>query len=168
MSSSDASEPPVHQWLYECVGILHHDLSIGNIMFRRLEGKVYGVLNDFDLSSTVDSMAQALSSNESTGTRPFMSPDLLTPLWTGGHLPRHDLESLFSIIICLACRYEELHGLKPSAEPRAYADWFNGSDQQVFAQKMAFLVTLPNLPVQPHFADFTRWLTDLRGCLVGG
>ncbi|KAJ3986086.1 protein kinase [Lentinula detonsa] len=40
----------LHQWLYECAGILHRDLSIGNIMFRRIDGKVYGVLNDFDLS----------------------------------------------------------------------------------------------------------------------
>ncbi|KAJ3760275.1 protein kinase, partial [Lentinula raphanica] len=67
----------IHQWLYEYVKILHRDLSIGNLMFRRKEGKVYGVLNDFDLSSTVVRMAQGPSSKERTGTRPFMSPDLL-------------------------------------------------------------------------------------------
>ncbi|KAJ3723277.1 hypothetical protein C8R42DRAFT_32098 [Lentinula raphanica] len=107
----------IHQWLYECAGILHRDLSIGNLMFCRKEGKVYGVLNDFDLSSTVDRMAQGPSSKERTGTRPFMSPDLLDSHWKIGHLPRHDLESLFYIILCLVCRYDELYGLIPCAEP---------------------------------------------------
>ncbi|KAJ3762934.1 hypothetical protein EV360DRAFT_66714, partial [Lentinula raphanica] len=101
-------ENSFHQWLYECAGILHRDLSIGNLMFCRKEGKVYGVLNDFDLSSTVDRMAQGPSSKERTGTRPFMSPDLLDSHWKIGHLPRHDLESLFYIILCLVCRYDEL------------------------------------------------------------
>ncbi|KAF5358858.1 hypothetical protein D9757_008617 [Collybiopsis confluens] len=41
----------VHNWLYTEARILHRDLSMGNIMFRRVGGKVYGVLNDFDLSS---------------------------------------------------------------------------------------------------------------------
>ncbi|KAJ3898190.1 hypothetical protein F5879DRAFT_1005965, partial [Lentinula edodes] len=35
----------IHQWLYECAGILHRDLSSENIMFRRIDGKIYGVLN---------------------------------------------------------------------------------------------------------------------------
>ncbi|KAJ3848368.1 hypothetical protein EV368DRAFT_68328 [Lentinula lateritia] len=43
-----------HQWLYECAGIFHRDLSSGNIMFRRKEGRIYGVLNDFDLSARVE------------------------------------------------------------------------------------------------------------------
>ncbi|KAJ3715618.1 protein kinase [Lentinula guzmanii] len=84
----------IHQWLYECAGILHRDLSIGNIMFRRIEGKVYG----------------GPASDFRTGTRPFMSVDLLDPDWKGGHLYRHDLESLFFIMICLACRYERPAG----------------------------------------------------------
>ncbi|KAJ3990882.1 kinase-like domain-containing protein, partial [Lentinula boryana] len=95
----------IHQWLYECVGILHRDLSSGNIMFRRKDGKIYGVLNDFDLSSRVQSMDKGPTSNHRTGTRPFMSIDLLNANWEGGHLYRHDIESLFYIMLCLACRY---------------------------------------------------------------
>ncbi|KAJ3986209.1 protein kinase [Lentinula detonsa] len=148
----------IHQWLYECVGILHRDLSIGNIMFRRIDGKVYGVLNDFDLSSSVRDMR--------TGTRPFMSPDLLTPLWKRGHLYRHDLESLFFIVLCLACRYEE-PGV-PAAEPRAFTDWFSGTDDQVRKDKKSFIDELPQLPIQPYFVDFTHWLAVIRNWLYRG
>ncbi|KAJ3715958.1 protein kinase [Lentinula guzmanii] len=146
----------IHQWLYECVGILHRDLSIGNIMFRRIDGKVYGVLNDFDLSSFVRDMDKGSSSNERTGTRPFMSPDLLTPLWKRGHLYRHDLESLFFIVLCLACRYEEPGVL--AAEPRAFTDRFSGTDDQV----------RKDLPIQPYFVDFTHWLAVIRNWLFSG
>ncbi|KAJ3768515.1 protein kinase [Lentinula raphanica] len=158
----------IHQWLYECAGILHRDLSIGNIMIRRIEGKVYGVLNDFDLSSTVDCMAQGPSSKERTGTRPFMSPDLLNALWKGGHLPRHDLESLFFIILCLVCRYDELYGLKPCAEPRPFTKWFVGSDDDVYAYKDSFLNNKPDLAIQPYFTSFEPWVIDLHDCLLAG
>ncbi|KAJ3800289.1 protein kinase [Lentinula aff. detonsa] len=154
----------IHQWLYECVGILHRDLSIGNIMFRRIDGKVYGVLNDFDLSSFVRVMDKGPSSNERTGTRPFMSPD--PPSWKRGHLYRHDLESLFFIVLCLACRYEE-PGV-PAAEPRAFTDWFSGTDDQVRKDKKSFIDELPQLPIQPYFVDFTHWLAVIRNWLYRG
>ncbi|KAJ3803948.1 hypothetical protein F5876DRAFT_53964, partial [Lentinula aff. lateritia] len=161
---------PVHQWLYECVGILHRDLSSGNIMYRRIDGKIYGVLNDFDLSSRVRDMAHGPTSNQRTGTRPFMSLDLLDPTWKGGHFYRHDLESLFYIILCLACRYEA-PGV-PAPEPRAYSKWFSGSDQDIFDNKNTFLTSpfalINGLPIQPYFAGFERWLRKIYDQLRGG
>ena len=41
----------VHRSSYEEVGILHRDPTKSNIMYRKIKGKVYGVLTDFDLSS---------------------------------------------------------------------------------------------------------------------
>ncbi|KAJ3851450.1 protein kinase [Lentinula lateritia] len=153
----------IHQWLYECVGILHRDLSSGNIMFRRIDGKVYGVLNDFDLSSRVRDMDNGPTSNQRTGTRPFMSLDLLNPVWKGGHFYRHDLESLFYIMLCLACRYEA-PGV-PAPEPRPYSQWFSGSDEEICDNKHKFLTdpfTLINgLPIQSYFAGFQRWLRKI-------
>ncbi|KAJ3900780.1 protein kinase [Lentinula edodes] len=147
----------IHQWLYECVGILHRDLSSGNIMFRRKDDKIYGVLNDFDLSSRVADMDKGPTSNQRTGTRPFMSRDLLCPTWTGGHLYRHDLESLFYIMLCLACRYKK-PGL-PTAEPRAYSKWFSGTDEEVYDNKNSFYTDHnESLPIQPYFADYEQWL----------
>ncbi|KAJ3768524.1 hypothetical protein FB446DRAFT_266455 [Lentinula raphanica] len=137
-------------------------------MFRRIGGKVYGVLNDFDLSSTIDGMTRGPSPNESTGTRPFMSPDLLNSRWKGGHLPRHDLESLFFIILCLVCRYDELYRLKPCAEPRPFTKWFAGSDDDVWAYKLSFIIDSADLPIQPYFTAFEPWVTDLHDCLVDG
>ncbi|KAJ4478111.1 protein kinase [Lentinula aciculospora] len=158
----------IHQWLYECAGILHRDLSFGNIMFRRKNGKVYGVLNDFDLSSRVQDMDNGPTSNQRTGTKPFMSRDLLDLKWKGGHFYRHDLESLFYIILCLACRYAE-PGI-PAAEPRAYSKWFSGSDEDVFAQKHTFLTDPSDdpLPVQPYFTHFDSWLTFIYNSISTG
>ncbi|KAJ3744745.1 protein kinase [Lentinula detonsa] len=151
----------IHQWLYECAGILHRDLSIGNIMFRRKDDKIYGVLNDFDLSSRVQDMDKGLLSNHRTGTRPFMSPELLNPNWKGGHYYRHDLESLFYIMVCIACRYER-PGVA-AAEPRAYSKWFHGTDEEVRDNKTSFLCCSPpaNIPIQPYFAGFKLWLKSI-------
>ncbi|KAJ3920785.1 protein kinase [Lentinula edodes] len=154
----------IHQWLYECVGILHRDLSSGNIMYRRIDGKIYGVLNDFDLSSRVRDMDKGPTSNQRTGTRPFMSRDLLSPDWEGGHLYRHDLESLFYIILCLACRYKA-PGVA-AAEPRPFSQWFNGTDREIFNDKNTFLTDTSalaqDLPIQPYFAHFVPWLKRIR------
>ncbi|KAJ3741415.1 protein kinase [Lentinula detonsa] len=151
----------IHRWLYKCAGILHRDLSIGNIMFRRIEGKVYGVLNDFDLSSFVHDMGKGPASDFRTGTRPFMSVDLLDPTWKGGHLYRHDLESLFFIMSCLACRYER-PGV-PAAEPRVFTKWFSGTDEEVHASKTVFYSNRFSgaLPIQLYFAGFTDWLDTM-------
>ncbi|KAJ3741413.1 protein kinase [Lentinula detonsa] len=148
----------IHRWLYECAGILHRDLSIGNIMFRRIDGKVYGVLNDFDLSSFVHDMGKGPASDFRTGTRPFMSVDLLDPKWKGGHLYRHDLESLFFIMICLTCRYER-PGV-PAAEPRPFSKWFSGTDDEVRENKADFYRDRYSgeLPIQHYFAGFTDWM----------
>ncbi|KAJ3935851.1 MAG: hypothetical protein NXY57DRAFT_932666 [Lentinula lateritia] len=144
----------IHQWFYEHVGILHRDLSSGNIMYRRKNGKVHGVLNDFDLSSRVRDLDKGPTSKQRTDTRPFMSIDLLNPVWQGGHLYCHDLESLFYIILCLACRYEAPGVASP--DPRPYSEWFSGTDAEVLNSKSNFLLNSLGkaLPVQPCFSSF--------------
>ncbi|KAJ3813716.1 protein kinase [Lentinula aff. lateritia] len=151
----------IHQWLYERVGILHRDLSSGNIMYRRKNGKVYGVLNDFDLSSRVRDMDKGATSKQRTGTRPFMSIDLLNPVWQGGHLYRHDLESLFYIMLCLACRYEAPGVASP--DPRPYSEWFSGTDAEVLNSKSNFLLNAlgEDLPVQTYFSGFEQGLGNI-------
>ncbi|KAJ3851435.1 protein kinase [Lentinula lateritia] len=149
----------IHQWLYECAGIFHRDLSSGNIMFRRKEGRIYGVLNDFDLSSRIEDINENPTFNvvNHTGTKPFMSYDLLNSSWKGGHLYRHDLESLFYIILCLACRYRK-PGV-PVDEPRPFSKWYSGSDRDICGEKCVFLFnSFTDLPIQPYFEGFTSWL----------
>ncbi|KAJ3827068.1 protein kinase [Lentinula raphanica] len=151
----------IHQWLYECPRILHRDISMGNIMFRRMDGKVYGVLNDFDLSSRLQDMDKGPTSKHRTGTRPFMSHELLNPGWQGGHYYRHDIESLFYVVLCMACRYER-PGVA-AAEPRAYSEWFSGSDKDVCKDKTLFFTGdfPPTITTQPHFAGFQWWLDSI-------
>ncbi|KAJ3741277.1 hypothetical protein DFH05DRAFT_1528138 [Lentinula detonsa] len=111
----------IHQWLYECAGILHHDLSIWQH-------------HDIDKDP---------SSNHRTSTRPFMSTELLNPAWKGGHYYRHDLESLFYTMLCIACRYERPGA--PAAEPRAYPKRSPPA----------------KIPIQPYFAGFESWLKSI-------
>ncbi|KAJ3988175.1 hypothetical protein F5890DRAFT_1471737 [Lentinula detonsa] len=108
----------------------------GNIMFQRKDDKICDVLNDFDLSSRVQDIDKDPSSNHRTSTRPFMSTELLNPAWKGGHYYRHDLESLFYTMLCIACRYERPGA--PAAEPRAYPKRFYGSDEEVRDKKHFF------------------------------
>ena len=57
-------------------GLHHRDISSGNLMYTRDEqGRVVGVLNDFDLS-VLASLASEFST-ERTGTVLFMATDLL-------------------------------------------------------------------------------------------
>jgi hypothetical protein len=53
----------------------HRDISVANLMYYRLDGKVYGVLNDYDLSILPDQ--KRTLGTERTGTWPFMAVDML-------------------------------------------------------------------------------------------
>ncbi|KAF5381478.1 hypothetical protein D9757_008123 [Collybiopsis confluens] len=59
----------IHRWLYEHPGILHRDLSMANIMYRREGDNVYGVLNDFDLSLFHKCVDEGPTSKQRTGTK---------------------------------------------------------------------------------------------------
>ena len=97
------------------------------------ERKVYGVLTDYDLSSLADTMNPDYkrTSQQRAGTPPYMTHELLTetaPI----HLYRHDLESLFYIMLLMAMRHTTR---TPEGEdkPRVtmrelrlpFDDWFN-------------------------------------------
>jgi hypothetical protein len=76
-------------------------------MFRREGNQIQGVLNDFDLSSIVDPNITNDSSNQRTGTKPFMAIDLLITSRPPKHLYRHDLESFPYVLLFLASRYQD-------------------------------------------------------------
>ncbi|KIK54085.1 hypothetical protein GYMLUDRAFT_49028 [Collybiopsis luxurians FD-317 M1] len=150
----------IHQWLCEVPKILHRDISIGNIMFKRVGDKVFGVLNDFDLAFCPEYSEQP-SSKHRTGTTPFMAYDLLDNDWKRGHMYRHDLESIFYVLLIVCCHYEEFGRPLPSEE-RPYLDWFTESATTVSKSKFKFVASPPTgpLPIQPLFEDFRDWLED--------
>ncbi|KAJ7331556.1 hypothetical protein DFH08DRAFT_966540 [Mycena albidolilacea] len=43
-----------YRWLFEIGKVMHRDISLGNLMYRTKNGKIFGVLNDFDLSLLTD------------------------------------------------------------------------------------------------------------------
>ncbi|KAF9780566.1 hypothetical protein BJ322DRAFT_1112555 [Thelephora terrestris] len=163
----------IHRWLYEKVGILHCDLSLKNIMYRKINGKVYGVLNDFDLSSWTASLTSdyTRTSQQRTGTPPYMAAGLLMGTDTL-HLYRHDVESLFYIMLVLASHHEiQQDGVRTrrGLETLPFEEWFDQPSYKTLGSlKQSFLMMLPPLDLSPTFEDFRDWLQELRFSLHKG
>jgi len=76
----------IHRWLFEVAGILHHDPSLNNIMYRIIKGKVHGVLTGYDLSSWTASLNSDYTGRGSSWTSHRRRGNIG---WTC-HLPRID------------------------------------------------------------------------------
>ena len=168
-------------------GILHRDLSLSNIMYRIVreknsagvvEEKVCGVLTDFDLASWTEDLKEDYSktSQQRTGTPPFMAYGLLNGS-DALHLYRHDLESLFYIMVILATHYEirlpteEEGGLRMrrGLEELPYQIWFDQPSYRTLAGlKYIFLSNSGHLNLSPDFEDFRGWLRGLHRSFMKG
>jgi serine/threonine protein kinase len=143
-----------YRWLYEVPKILHRDISLNNLMLRKEDGHVYAVLNDLDLAVNAD--VQRQSSKHRTGTTPFMAIDLLDGEPTV-HFYRHDLESLFYVLVWITSRF---HDGVEIANPPLKA-WTEGKHQNVMDSKSAFLRKRPLKPTE-RFASFGRHISRMR------
>lgn len=159
-------------------GILHQDFSISNIMCRIVkegvnERKVYGVLTDFDLAS----WKKTKTSQQKAGTLPFTASGLLDQS-DALHLYRHDLESLFYVMLILVTHYEiqpptngEGGGLRTrqGLKELPYQGWFNQESCKTLAcLKYCFFTRYTNLNLSPDFEDFRGWLKDLYYSFMQG
>ena len=149
-----------YEWLYTKPGIFHRDISVNNMMYRKKDGKVFGVLNDYDLA--IFKSNNVPSSKTRTGTKPFMAIDLLgNP--TDVHRYRHDLESMFYVIVYVTSRYHEGQELD---DPPLQC-WEALGEVALKAEKKAFLGdALP--PVTPSYKGFLVWTRKMRGALLQG
>ena len=104
-------------------GIKHRDISISNLMCRRLEdGSVQGVLNDWDVASTSHTESDSEHTNMRTGTMPFMSIDLHEdppPV----HMERFEYESLFYVLYWICLSYSDGELLPEEKRHSTFADW---------------------------------------------
>ncbi|KAF9643422.1 hypothetical protein BDM02DRAFT_3123491 [Thelephora ganbajun] len=180
----------VHRWLHDHPGILHRDLSPNNIMCRYIEEtnakgepeeQVYGVLTDYDLSSWTKDLKidYTRTSQQRTGTPPYMAQELLKGTSTT-HLYRHDVESLFYIMLLMCGRHTFGHakgGASNGAERRVvmregnrpYEDWFKAPSYAVLGKnKSSFFLDTEDIELSPAFEDFRIWLRDLRYCFSEG
>jgi hypothetical protein len=173
----------VHRWLHDHAGVLHSDLSLNNIMYRIVkemnaagveEEKVYGVLTDYDLSSwTRPDCTKTLE--QRTGTPPYMAYELLkgtSPL----HLYRHDVESLFYIMLTLAAHHEiqvpgegNSGGVRMRQGKLPYRRLFDEQPcKDLAAFKHTFFLDLDDLDLSPSFEGFRAWLEHLRASFISG
>ncbi|KAF9789753.1 hypothetical protein BJ322DRAFT_1105614 [Thelephora terrestris] len=171
----------VHRWLHDHPGILHRDPSPNNIMCRIIEKpnatgepsrKVYGVLTDYDLSSWTVRLKNdyTKTSQQRTGTPPYMAQELLDGT-SATHLYRHDLESLFYVML-LTCGRHELANEKVGSTTgrrmvmrggyRPYKGWFNQKDYGILGnEKSSFFTRSKPIELSPCFEDFRAWLQPL-------
>jgi len=171
----------VHRWLYDCPGILHRDPSLNNIMCRLIKGKVYGVLTDYDLSSWKKELetGYARTSQQRTGTPPYMAQELLKGANTT-HLYRHDIESLFYIMLLMCSRHTFGH-VKDGASKVAkrqvvmregklpYAEWFDARNYASLGKdKKSFFLEMEDIELSPSFECFRFWLSKLQDCFSDG
>ncbi|KAF9040245.1 hypothetical protein BDZ89DRAFT_1156757 [Hymenopellis radicata] len=169
-----------HGWLYKCPGILHRDISMSNIMYRiKADGRICGVLNDFDLSSFLQHLgdnAQS-TSHQRTGTPPFMAMDLLVGEYeeVPKHLYRHDLESFFYVMIVFMSHYELCQPEPPkkktkssSPPPRAYIQPHLVSLRDAKAIFFTSAKDLIKENLSPSFQAIAPWLLKIRSMFGAG
>jgi len=134
--------------------------------------KVHGVLTDYDLSSWTNSLNPdyTKTSQQRTGTPPYMAQDLLqgtSPL----HLYRHDIESLFYVMLLVSARHsigvpagqKRQRLLMRGSTELPYEEWFNERRYRLLGSlKHSFLLGMHPIELSPDFEDFRPWLRDLR------
>ena len=151
-------------------------------MYRLVEEegkpKVYGVLTDYDLSSWTNSMKQdyTRTSQQRTGTPPYMAQELLkgeSPV----HLYRHDVESLFYVMLLMAARHtigtpegeEKPRVLMRDSAELPYQKWFDQQDYDSLSSfKYDFLAKRQPIELSPDFKDFHPWLKVIQRCFSAG
>ena len=133
----------------------------------KLERKVYGVLTDYDLSSWKETLEgdYTRTSQQRTGTPPYMAQELLQGT-SATHLYRHDLESLFYVMLLTTTRHTidpTKGGVVMRAGIRPYQKWFNEQDYDALGNhKIAFLLVKKPIHLSPAFEDFRPWLRALH------
>ena len=145
------------------------------------EWKVYGVLMDFDLSSWTERLEgdYTRTSKQRTGTPPYMASELLTET-SVTHVYRHDLESLFYIMLLVCGRYtlEDVEdGVTKEVTRKVvrrkgnlpYKKWFNEQDYETLGtHKTTFVLGVRAIDLSPPFKGFLEWLTIIRLRLSDG
>jgi hypothetical protein len=132
-------------------------------MFRRIGGEVYGVLNDFDLACGIDSANASPTSNQRTGTKPFMAIDLLSESPPPRHLYRHDLESFFHVLVFMTSTY--LKGTE--IQNPLLQSWLTKTMEGVVKEKISFIM-LDTICPTSDFRELKNLLTTMRYTLACG
>lgn len=165
-----------HRWAFETSGILHHDISIGNLMFYREEGRAIGVLCDWEFAEHTRKKPESKDRDGSSkapsrrwiGTAEFMAMDCnnaMTSREPPPHLYRFDLESFFWIAVWF-CRW-----FRPERHDFGDCDFATPSYRNILAWKRLTLVQNAIFASRFENTDPTyrelvdTWIKDLRDYL---
>jgi hypothetical protein len=154
----------VHHDLFEKAGILHRDISVGNLMVDASD-HTQGVLIDLDFAVRVTPNGDPVDGKTlpRAGTLIFRAFDLLTPEKPVKAYYRHDLESFFYTLFWIQLHYVNGERLKhPEADDFDFD--FDGTWRTTQNRKSGFLVgsccpggyELPLTPLR------NQWLTPMR------
>ncbi|KAJ3820986.1 protein kinase [Lentinula raphanica] len=161
-----------HHWVYTYPKILHRDISDGNIMFREEEGKIYGVLNDWDLALLDPETEKSPTSKFRTGTKPFLAHEQHDFNWTGPHRYRHDMESMFYVILFQSCLYSGPRATlstEPIWDNHHIEEWHQEDDFELWNKKQGLINNAKwKPPVQDFFEPFSFWLSSIQRHLYLG
>ncbi|KAK7464458.1 hypothetical protein VKT23_006628 [Stygiomarasmius scandens] len=157
----------IHRWLIDYPKILQRDISLANVMFyRKDDGTIRGVLNDFDLASELPLCSR--SSQQRTGTKPYMSADLLSRHWRRGHDYRHELEALFYVMLILCCHCNERSSKIQQAMKLPYKSWFRDSYESIANEKSSWVSGDRSIQTTSFFSAFRSNLAYLKNRLRSG
>ncbi|KAJ4480276.1 hypothetical protein J3R30DRAFT_3371046 [Lentinula aciculospora] len=160
-----------HHWAWKYPQILHRDISQGNILVREKNGEIYGVLNDWDLAIWLNDQRDGPTSKFRTGTKPYMAHEQHGIKWQGPHRFRHDLESVFYVILLLVSLYSspKVKAVEPDTGGFMYEEWHKQDDTFLVGQKANILLHANWEPsVTTFFLGFALWLSELQSSLCYG
>ncbi|KAG8908827.1 hypothetical protein FRB99_003065 [Tulasnella sp. 403] len=126
--------------LYDA-NICHRDISIFNLGFRRVGGKVDAVILDFDHAQHVNRNDEGTTSQHITGTLPFVAIHLLANL-SAPHLVRFDVESVMWAFWWLVLEPDGVTSTTSTKETGVLEGWYSSSLKQMRSSKGCFLYML--------------------------
>ncbi len=132
-------------------------------MYRKqADSSICGVLSDYDLALLLTAGTVRPTSMQRTGTKPYMAIDLLRKS-PPTHMYRHDLESLFYVIVVLTSRYHDGRGV---VDP-PFQTWFDLGSDDLAKEKSSFLSSTPTQPT-PNFQTISNWVLKMKLMFLKG
>ncbi|KAL5528126.1 hypothetical protein ACEPAF_7262 [Sanghuangporus sanghuang] len=157
-----------HHFSFICEArIFHRDISLHNLMVRcNYDGAVHGVFIDFDLASAGEPGGEEHHGRR-TGTRRFMSKELLRGQTTPLHLERFDWEAFFYVICWIGTHYSNGKKIKTDA----FEEWDTDVDKLLVRSKQSVLVGLSDPDLRILFTDLykplvTSWMDDVQSMFL--
>lgn len=154
----------MHYVIYKKTGILHRDLSVNNVMFIRRNGRVFGVLNDWDLAAP-EVRSSPPTSFHRTGTAAYMALNLLrSPDGSVPHRYYHDLESFAWILVwCALVLCFNGKEVIFDKRPATIKTWTGETDWKlILSAKRTFLIE----DVDENLEHVTTAMKSLQTCCI--